>query len=805
MIQIVAFRKKGDATTPAMVYTEPKLLCHSIKQALTQASALLHTHLPLEEHWNLFYTLANHTGAGEGWTPVRSIKTFATQSVLAFDIDKADTSKAKDYAYIVADVLHVPQSHVSYVDSGNGVHVLFNLRTPIRDANYFKENKDAYREICARIDAVLQEKGYPGFSDPSCFDAARVLRLPATLNIKPSQEDKRCTLIHWQDALVDIDLKVISGLKDFAAENIAPQEVKRCYPTPDFPAIVRGCAFVKHYIENPSEIHEPQAFDLFSLLYPQPDTATVTLGGVDYSPKSLAAYLKDNASDSASLRGKTFESKWNDAGKYGARKCQTIASNGFNCTRCAYYAKIPSPLAITSKDHIGSEAVGYWRYNKNGNPTEPHYEDLAKVFRKEHPYVTGGGDIIWGFKRDHYVEIPARNIKGWVEKAVNPPDFIKEGHRLEFYNKLRAKGAITASEEKELFLTNLKGKINCRNGIVDVMTGELHPHSPAYGFKSVLPYDYDPNATCPAFVDWIARVLCDDVDLITAALDFMAYCFVPGHGDHLFVFLTGVGKNGKSTFMDLLKRLVGEDNASSVSLKQLVNNRFAPANLDGKMLNTSGEASDYEVTLQEANKLKELTGGDSMEVERKGEQPYTFYNSAKLVFSANTPPRFTESGDAIKRRLLTIPFNYKIDEDGMIQGMDEKLMAEAPGILTLLIQRIKLQYETTGQFKVFRGGRSALKAREDMLIRGDTAVEWAREHLVVTENSDDFLTTSDCFMSYMSWCDKENIRYKKTHHKFTTTVCEVAFDAPIWKTRRIVGDARVMVFVGVRLKTIHDD
>jgi P4 family phage/plasmid primase-like protien len=798
VIQIVAQRGGFVHTNPPLVAESVVSLFENYKDVLVKLKGM--------EPINLYYTLAHHSGAGEASDkPARTAATFAHQGVLAWDIDSADGTKALDYAACVAAVLDCPVSSVTAIGSGNGVHLLVNLKYHIHQAKFFKEMKDAYAEVCLKIAEKMLQAGLPGKVDASIFEPARVLRLPGTINRKPDKADKNCELVQLSKAELDIDLYKISGLADAEKENISPKEVSRQYPQPDFNEIYTECKFVGWAVEKVDEVHEPHAFDFFSIMATMPPDGTVLHQGREVSAKELSQYVFDNATASKSLLRSVFDEKWQQASRYGVRKCDTIEARWGQCRTCPHFGKVPTPLALKSPEHIGSEQNGYWVFGNNNRLLHPHYSDLSRVYKREHTYITTKDERVFSWVGTHYVESPDISIKHWMENKVRPSDPVKEQHRNEFLAKLRVCGAMTPEMEHDLFAESVRGKLNCKNGVVDIMTGKRLEHSPTVGFQYVLPFEYHEELSSEYFLDWLAVICQDRVELMESILDVMAYCLWPSYDDHVFVYLVGEGSNGKSTLIHIIEAMMGRRNYSAVNIHQLTGNRFAPADLEGKLVNLSEESSGSELTSDHLNVLKNLSSGGEMFIERKGEQGYSFRNSAKLIFSANKTPRFAEQGHAIKRRLLTIPFDYRItDPDSTVE---DRLIEEIPGILAMLVRRIQDNVvRNEGRFVVSRGAHALNEAQKKFLTTGNTAVQWAGDCLE-TSNSlgkDVYACMDDCYESYKEWCEENGVRYPASKKSFLSTLREhvitpVGKEGDTTKVKKASGWKSARVFRFTRL------
>jgi len=230
--------------------------------------------------------------------------------------------------------------------------------------------------------------------------------------------------------------------------------------------------------------------------------------------------------------------------------------------------------------------------------------------------------------------------------------------------------------------------INLRNGILDLKTGELLHHSPSFKFLSKIPVIYDPKAECPNILEFLDQVTGNPEDRETL-IEFTGYCLWRGYPIQKALMLVGEGNNGKSTFLNLVREFLGRDNVSCVSLQDIVEQRFAIANLYGKLANIYADLPDR--ALRQTGMFKMLTGGDAITAEKKFKNPFTFTNYAKLMFSCNRLPMSLDDTDAFFRRWLIVVFPNQFEGDKADPNILRKLTThdELSGLLNLALERLK--------------------------------------------------------------------------------------------------------------------
>lgn len=201
------------------------------------------------------------------------------------------------------------------------------------------------------------------------------------------------------------------------------------------------------------------------------------------------------------------------------------------------------------------------------------------------------------------------------------------------------------------------------NGILDVETMEMLDFSPEIVVTNKIPWDYNPAAYSELADTTLNSIACDDKEIRAVLEEAIGYCFYRNNSLSKSFFLTGSGANGKSTFLDMLSNVIGEGNKAFLDLEEL-NERFSVATLSNKLVNIGDDISDEFWQGRATSNFKKLVSGNAVKGEFKGQDAFFFKPYAKFFFSANTLPRVRAKGfDAIKRRLVIIPFNAKFTPD----------------------------------------------------------------------------------------------------------------------------------------------
>lgn len=305
----------------------------------------------------------------------------------------------------------------------------------------------------------------------------------------------------------------------------------------------------------------------------------------------------------------------------------------------------------------------------------------------------------------------------------------------------------------ELLTTNKRQSnskyIACNNGILDLETKEIHDFSSNYIIKNKIPVSYNPNAYDELMDKTLDKICCKDKSLRLVIEEMIGYCLLRRNEMGKSFILTGNGANGKSTLLDLMQELIGEDNISSVALNEL-NDRFKTFQLEGKLANIGDDISNEYIP--DNSTFKKLVTGEKVNVERKGKDPFDFRNYSKLIFSANDLPRINDLSGGLKRRLVFIPFNAtfsKKDKD-YDPFIGDKLTT--PGALEYL-----LKVSIEGLYRILEN-----KGITYSEVCNDVWSEYESINNPILQFLDEFEIenepVNDIYRKYTVWCAESNLK-----------------------------------------------
>lgn len=192
------------------------------------------------------------------------------------------------------------------------------------------------------------------------------------------------------------------------------------------------------------------------------------------------------------------------------------------------------------------------------------------------------------------------------------------------------------------------------NGIYDTETDTLIPFSPDIVITNKIPHNYNREAASPLLDSILDKLSCGDKQVRYLLEEAAGACLYRSNtlGGGKMIVLLGDKANGKSTFIDMLKAMLGTENYSTLDPGE-TKDRFSTAMLYRKLANLGDDISD--AYLGDAAQLKKIITGNEIKAENKGQDPFTFEPYCTMICSANDIPRIKDSTGAVQRRLLIVP------------------------------------------------------------------------------------------------------------------------------------------------------
>lgn len=195
-----------------------------------------------------------------------------------------------------------------------------------------------------------------------------------------------------------------------------------------------------------------------------------------------------------------------------------------------------------------------------------------------------------------------------------------------------------------------------KNGVYDVAHETMVPPSPDLILTNRIEHNFNPAAYSELMDSTLNKLACQDKDIRALLEECVGYCFYRRNEFGKAFILTGDKSNGKSTFLDVVAAILGEDNISTLDIKEL-GDRFSTSMMFGKLANIADDIGDDFLQGTQVSVFKKVVTGNRIKAERKGQDPFEFSPYVKILASANEIPRMKDKTGAVLRRLVIIPFN----------------------------------------------------------------------------------------------------------------------------------------------------
>jgi len=279
---------------------------------------------------------------------------------------------------------------------------------------------------------------------------------------------------------------------------------------------------------------------------------------------------------------------------------------------------------------------------------------IAKKFIEKHPLIYDKNHLFWYWNGHCYEMIDETDLL----KIINEVSMFNGVINNKIKSQLIEAFKLEGRKQLEKVDTPKKTWIAFLNGIYDISTGEIIEPLPSYFITNTVPHNISNFEETPTidklFNDWYPQ----NPRLL---YEICAYAMLDDYPIHRIFVLFGRGRNGKGTFIRLLKRLIGSKNCCSTDLYRLINSRFETARLYKKKLALLGE-TDYK-SIERSDILKSLSGQDPIPAEYKNKPNFDFENYAKIVIATNSVPPTIDKTLGFYSRWIILKFEKIYDNN----------------------------------------------------------------------------------------------------------------------------------------------
>lgn len=432
------------------------------------------------------------------------------------------------------------------------------------------------------------------------------------------------------------------------------------------------------------------------------------------------------------------------------------------------------------------------------------YLELADLFLEAHPEIlfwTEPNDtkkgIFYKYTKGIYKRCSAFEIENMLlkfkptQKSIVLPKSLSDTKIQEVMRNIKKRRFFYSD------MFNQENIINFKNGFFDVKTGKLMDHTMDIISTIQLPYNYDKDAKCPLFIKTINESLEGDLEKIGIFQEFIGYCLIKSTKYERALFLVGEAGTGKSTLLEAVEAVLGEENCSSIRMDMLCSPQYV-GNLLDKYVNIDREIPQEISNYEDA--LKKIISGEKVTINTKYIPTYDAKPFCKLIFAANDLPRISDTSNAVFRRLLLLDFNNVVDIDKIDVNLKQKLKQECAGIFNWAFTGLKrLDFN-----EKFTTSNNMVSRINELKLLNNSVYYFVSENYIVTGNKNDYVIIEDVYKRYKEFCSEVGAKgiFKKI--VFGKEMKKI-FVKKIKAESKRLGGVTKRVWTGIRKKTALDD
>lgn len=356
---------------------------------------------------------------------------------------------------------------------------------------------------------------------------------------------------------------------------------------------------------------------------------------------------------------------------------------------------------------------------------------------------------------------------------------VEAARRILKANAARAVRSLAAAKEPVRALASdfdsESGILAVQNGLVDLASCELYPHTPEAMCTKLGGCDYDPAAKAPQWERFLDRIFAGDAELIAFVQRAVGYSLTAEVEAQAWFFCHGSGANGKSVFLETVEVLLGGHGTKLHRSAVLAAEHGETAASMTALADVRGARFAYLAELPKTarwddERIKAIAGDGSLKSKRMGRDFEEFQSTAKLWVASNHAPATDDTSHGFWRRVRLVPFEVTIPEGERDTNLAAKLRAELPGILNWALQGLSAYREQglAAPAKV-NEATSAYQAEED------TVAAWVSVSL--DDAPGGYVASKELHAGYVRWCDASGIKalVKKAFDRELTGKLEAAF------------------------------
>ena len=607
--------------------------------------------------------------------------------------------------------------------SGRGFWVIHHV-APIENT---EENIKKIKEFGKIIKEKYEVEGIE--LDSSVYNPSRIARIPGTLNVSDENNQIKSFIVN----------EPTEGNDSILKEKIMNLQIPVYQPT-NSETPKSSCAFMDYCLSHQipeGERHKVISRNMSLYLFDHPDRELLK-----------AQYFKIQKGSQTELDQwlKSIEKNGKDKYPFSCgqlinfQKKYKIPSKCKGCPKHNEYIKEKKAQKKLEEAKIKEDKA---RRLGKGITFFTGKKNLAEQFIKIQPIYYDKSRLwwIWNFNENKWLICDETDVMNYLSQN-SEADTISSKERTEILEALRQ----VSRKNKPEKVKNTWIQFN--DTIVDFETGEEFPSTPEYFITNPIPYNLHKERFSETpimdkiFEEWVGE------KYVQTLYEIIAYCLIPFYPMHRIFCFVGAGMNGKSKYLELLRKFVGTENCCSTELDTLLNSKFEVFRLYKKLVCQMGETNFNE--MNKTSILKKLSGGDLIGFEKKRCDPFEDNNYAKILISTNNLPTTTDKTIGFYRRWLIIDFDNQFSEKKDIladipEEEYECLTVKCLGILKNLME--ERQFHNEGSIE------DRMKKYEE---KSNPFDKFWNEFVI--EDYDSYITKASFKRTINQWCKENNFR-----------------------------------------------
>lgn len=638
------------------------------------------------------------------------------------------------------------------LETKNGYHIYWILDEPV-----YKEDmtEEEWKEVCNRWERIENAIVVDLKADPGVKDIPRILRQPDTYYWKKSG----VSYIDGTDGVFKI-----KGIYKNTTANYSIKQVEEVFPVEEEVAVYvdkAQSANLKKYAEDEKKdfflrVNKELPLedrDSFNALISGKE-GTVLPGSRNHALIITASLMKQAGWKKEKALNHLDEVGWHGMEKErgGLQEIRNTVNSAYqNNYTYSYKNEIIAHNMTREEQQLIQNAYTAVAKQKRDND-KVRFTNYEQEILNNHPYLKKNEiGLVFNYQNGVYKMMSDLELSDLILQGLY--DDMLWGYRTK--RNVADKVACLLSIIPPLVITNDGGYImNLKNGLLNIYTRELKPHTPQFVSLIQSPVEYDPNADCPIWkqcVDaWMEGQEKEEKSKLLQ--QFSGYCLSSSMQYDKALFLVGDGGNGKSTFVDTIAMVIGPESTSHIDLEGLYG-QYGMKGLIGKRLNIIEEVHG---NYYQSNKLKKLISGEQVTIDIKYKDQFSFRPQAKFIFAVNIMPRVDDTSTATERRICAIQFknNFRTNPNTALRSSFGLLAKELPGILNWMLDGAK----------DLSDAESFIATREQVAMLAEYRQENSSVEGFIAEcvevDPDANVVGRDLYDEYKSYCVKDGRKFK---------------------------------------------